>query len=122
MTALVLLLATFGQSSYGELAPCYQPPRLYCWYVPYRSPWNITVDNLRATKAAQPKALPTSEEWSHLEMIASVVDEAKEALYAAPRDQKAILREEYYETKRQLENARLKVCRDMQRRRRHGIQ
>lgn len=78
------------------------------------------MNELRAARAAQPKAIPTSVEWSTLEGLREQMEFARENLIAAEQDEKAFYRERYNETKRLLERERLQVVRDMHRRRRNG--
>ena len=93
------------------------------WYNPcyYQSPWNRAVNDLRAARAAQPKALPTNMEWDTLVGLRQQKDQAWESLITAEKDEKPHFRTLYNEAKRQLEREQATVVKDMHRRRRHGI-
>jgi hypothetical protein len=90
-------------------------------FVPLYSPWNETVNNVRAALAAKPKALPNSSEWASLQEADAAVSEAWTNLLNATKWQKAELREAYYTAKRARESLRQEVCFQMNRRRNHDI-
>lgn len=77
--------------------------------------------DLRAARAAQPKALPNNIEWATLEGLREQMDLAWENLISVEKDEKPHYREIYDQTKRLLERERKLVVKNMHRRRRHGI-
>jgi hypothetical protein len=106
---------------------CCNPHRYiypYCgpMFVPLYSPWNAAVAELRVKRAQQPPARPTALEWSSLETLAAEVAAAKRLMIEADQDEKADCRKEYYALRHELEDARLKVARDMHRRRRNNTE
>jgi hypothetical protein len=134
---VMLLLCAFGQCRldfhplgpqpvYSPYQPSCMTPAYYIVpgpeFVPLYSPWNVAVAELRARRAMQPKAIPTSLEWNTLTALEGAVATAKQSMVEADKDEKADCRHEYYQLRAELDSARLKVARDMHRRRRNGTE
>lgn len=126
MYATLLTMALLGQwYPVDACSPGYVPnqPRLpsrWMWFYVPQSPWNQSVNNLRAAMAEQPKAVPNVVEWMSLEALREAKEDAYDELVAAPRREKDELRSEYMRLREQLHDERLQVVRDMHRRRRNG--
>jgi len=96
---------------------CYRPPCYWYWQNDYQA----SVNNVRAARANAPRPIPTDSEWAEIQQLESIVEAAKDAVKAAPVAEKARLRQEYYELRESLADARLELSREVHRRRRLGI-
>ena len=122
-TLPAMMIDSMAGAYYGT--PCL-PPRthgrgLWWRYYDFRSPWERSVDNLRAARAAQPRPMPTTAEWATIDELDSTVEAMFEELKAAPAADKAVLRAAYLEMKRIREREKLKIVRKMHYRRKNYI-
>ena len=123
--AVLILLCVPGQYVQVSVAPVYCEPVAYqraCWPVWFQplTPYQQTVNSVRAALAAKPRPRPTESEWNDMKSLESVVNDAKRAMKDAPQTEKAEARRTYYDLRQQLSDHRLQLANDIHRRRRNG--
>jgi len=125
MSAILILLCVSGQCVQASVPPVYCEPVPCNGWVGWpvfqsTTPYQQTVNNVRAALAARPRPRPTESEWYDMKSLESVVNDAKRAMKDAPQPEKAEARRMYYDLRQQLSDHRLQLANDIHRRRRNG--
>lgn len=89
------------------------------WYQPL-TPYQQTVNNMRAARAERPRPRPTESEWNDMRSLESLVEQAKRDMKEAAWEDKPAARQSYYGLREELDEHRLQLSKDIHRRSRNG--